>query len=145
MFINQRNILPIDLTLNPKYIGSTTWCRLKKNDMLFTIKKVDGINMVTIDYEVIFETLTNCETVASALFQLVTSFDVTKHKDDDLIGITHLFAETYLQAEKFLKNEKNIPPAMIRTPTPLISSYDIDMLANDFLLELTKQGFYSEN
>jgi len=77
-----------------------------------------------------------------ALFQLITSFDTTIHKEDDRIGINHFLSETYLQAAKFLENTENIPLAMIRTQTPLLSSYDIGILADAVLSELKEKGFY---
>ncbi len=142
MLIYPWKIDPVNLYINQNYKNRTTHCRFKKNEMEFTIEKTTDDGIITLEYEVVFESITTCDIVAEVTVKVIAKFIVSKFKDDDLIVIERFLTEVYLKIEKYLKNPKNIPLEMISTLTPLISKDDIQILKTSVFAELTRQGLY---
>ncbi|WP_426670115.1 hypothetical protein ACPPVU_02495 [Mucilaginibacter sp. McL0603] len=143
MFIYEWDLTPDDLWLNADYTNSSTLCRFRKNDMIVAIeRKVTG-DFITLDYEVVFESVQTCNKVASASFTTTAEFKTTKDRKEDIISMNNFLSEVFLKIEDTLMYHSNIPISMIKTPMGITSSYDRNVLVDTVFEELTTQGFYS--
>ena len=142
MIIDPWKLEPINLYVNPQYRDLNTRCRFKKNDVTFIIERTVTGGKITIDYEVVFESMVNCDTVASASFQVVAEFKPPKVKKDDLIRIEQFLIEIFLAVDEFLEDNNNLSPGMLSTPTRISSSLDTIELTEHVSGELIRRGFY---
>jgi len=142
MIIYPWKVVPIDLYLTPSYTNTKTRCRFKKKDFDFVIEKTLSGGAITIDFEVIFESMFNCDLVVKATFQVIAKFETSKIKDNDVVWVELFWAEVYSKIEKLLKDTNNIPLEMISAPTGLLLAGDISELTARVFEELTKQSFY---
>lgn len=138
MFLNTKPTEPLDIKVNPKYKSSETLCRDKVNEIYFIISERE----ITVNYNIIAESVINCDIVASATLNFTSDIVLPTRGDEALICIIKFLKDIYHESITCLKDTNNIPENTFLLIKDLKTESDLELIAQSIFLKLKNMGLY---